>query len=314
VVALAAWARAAESEKITLAFDWPELLISEVTLDRKIETKGEGQAGIVRTRVSFRVMSEGHPEGQLVRFSRPQFEDLEATGGSAVELAARVQDLALVLPDFVASSDGQILRLEGLDDLRKELLDVATERLTGRGLDDAKRKALVNGFATGPRLHQAVLELWVPLVLVWANQEFLVGQVYRREAPLLLPLAGGMPAPGVILTAVRRHLPCNKDERSVKCVELEVKSALDPGDSARLLEEVRSRSAALAGGKAPPLEAVGFETRQLLVAEPRFLIPHRLELVRRGTQKLAGRTTESLDERQYVFVNHHTRRNPPDDS
>lgn len=293
----AAEERTRKPEVVALRFAWPEKLEAQVTY-RSTRTR-TGQPG--RSSVS-RYAQTARREGERYRIS---VHDVRLEGDLPIPPGASV-----TTEDFVAATEAMVQIVTGEGELAAIEGTEAVRALLAKTLEATQippehlERALAMGDAAMKAESQ---ESWNLAVGFWIGADLELGERYGLENEAELPLLPGTTAKYEVEFGVARKVPCTASEKTLRCVEVSLRSVPDPEVMPKITTALLTR---LAGPEAKiPADAIremAIENELLLVTEPATLVPHRLvwtkaiRMTAQGEGEEAS-TIEQLDRREYEY-------------
>ncbi len=281
----------ASAEVVSLEFGWPVGLTARVEATRVRERRSEEGTDSSRVDLSYRLTLAAHESDLLVRYDSIRFPQLNLApslglAGSAQLLSER---LALMAPSYVVGRDGQFRRLEDVAGLRLQV-EGLLNGLLGERLEEFPDSArrFIQSLLSEEMLTANALHEWNALVGTWIGAELEIGAVYELETEEQYPILPGRLVPTIHQFLLAGRVACFEGAVEAKCVELQVVTFPDPKVFADLIEGWMDRSGIIPQANMPSFEELEIENGATLIAEPRTLIPHSLELVK----SLEGRVRE----------------------
>ena len=181
----------------------------------------------------------------------------------ALDIARGVERVAPIL-----SRDGQVRRVEGLEELDRLLgADVERRHVSSA---DAARMVQLGHLA----MDQEVRELWSMLVGAWAGQSFQLGKTWTRTVRAAPSIDPSAEVDFMVTSVVARRVLCRRGERQARCVEARYTSDAHPGDIAAVLRR--------SGAPEEIVRDVTLGSEAVVVTDPQTLVPRSLVLTKRG--------------------------------
>lgn len=254
-LSMASYAQA--TENFRLRFAWPDGLVASVqTLRTHTRQVNDSEPTIYS--MSFRHTMQAQRTGKqhLISFSNFRLDEQEVSHPFPVAAQALAK---ASLPDLWISNEGAFIAVNDAPGFSAALQTVATSLET----DELRNrlKAALDDVLTEPRLTNVAATDWNWLVGTWADAG--TQEIFDLERAYYATIRATLNSPDrrVELDAalrLRRVLPCEREGRPRKCVEM--------------FALVRPDSAALAKADANVLR---HEVLLKLVTEPDTLIPHQ---------------------------------------
>ena len=220
-----------------------------------------------------------HRDGKLIRYTN--FSAPGVSGLSDVQ-QRMVQAASSIVPSYVVSDDGELVRIDQVRELRSSLVEWLHEAI-GEPLS-RDLEALMSQMLSEQALAGLANEQWNALVGTWAEAEVEVGAAYELEAEEPLPMLGNVLVPYRYELGASARVPCTPESQELDCVELILRSSPDPEALQPHLDAFVKRTidAMGAGDKAPPIsyKELSIENEIVVVTEPKTLIPHALTITR----------------------------------
>lgn len=237
-------------------FNWPVGLSATVNALYKSQNTEDGHpTSTVVAEARYELSVGEHPEGRLIRFGRPEVQGQgEGTGLMSVFEQ-------LFIPTFVVALNGDLLRLEDTDELRRKIAPV------GPGVE-ADTVTALRSRLTDERLRGTADGLWGTAVEIWKDIDLELGKVYETRARGLVPIPPHEAVEIVSTRSAVKRVPCTDDEPGEpRCVLFQMRQVPDAGQLRGIVRRTQPGVLYFDYGRS-------FE----LVTEPDGLIPHRLEV------------------------------------
>jgi hypothetical protein len=270
------------SDVVKLSFAWPEGMAAGVDLQRtRVRSRG-GSEDTSAVRVTYNLAVVAHPEGRLIRYT-----DFATPGLSGISESQQqiLQAVSSVVPSYVVSADGELLRVDRLAEVRERMLGWMREAVDTAAAGNLGE--LLSGMLSEEALFAVAAQEWNALVGAWIGAELEVGSAYEVEGDEPVPMLGNVSIPYRYELGASARVPCRPEETDPACVELILRSYPDPQQLQPHLEAFLQRLMEAAGvsGSLPRLSYKQFEIENeiVLIAEPATLIPHALTIVRSVT-------------------------------
>lgn len=268
-----------DSDLITLDFDWPVGMRADVDLVKMRIAGSERMADTSRIRVTYEMVVEDHPEGRLIHYSGFSAPGLAAPAGPEQRM---LRAASSIVPSYVVSDDGQLLRIDDLADLRADIMGWMGDEIGDR--DAGRFEALMDQLLTEEVLHSLAANEWGMLVSAWAGAELEIGAAYESYGEEPVPILGNAVVPYHYEFGLSGRVPCREGGSDRECVELILRSQPDPDELGPRLDAFlrQTLESAAGGSELPPISYDDFDVRNeiVLIAEPDGLIPHVLTATR----------------------------------
>jgi hypothetical protein len=281
-VARAQVADTTAADVVTLTFAWPEGMVAGVDLQRTRVRSRAGSQDTSAVHVTYNLAVLAHPDGKLIRYT--DFAAPGLAGMSEPQLQV-LQAVSSIVPSYVISAEGELLRIDQLAEVRERMLGwmrQAVDPAATGGLGE-----MLSGMLSEEALFAAAAQEWNALVGSWIGAELEVGSTYEIEGEEQVPLLGNVAVPYRHELGASGRVPCRAGETQARCVELILRSYPDPQKLQPHLEAFLQRLMEAAGvsGTLPPISYKQFEIENeiVVVAEPATLVPHELTIVRSVT-------------------------------
>jgi len=267
----------AAGEALSLQFRWPEGFQARVTLVHREERSGTPSGS---ARATHRLVTErsGGAIRVLVREAEAE--------GDVPDLEANIRIAEALVQ--VVTRDGAYLRTEGLDQALQVL-----------GTSDADSREVARAAL------ERIAELdWELTAGAWAGRTLEAGRPLARQFAGSMPLLPGVPVLLEVEQTLLGSTPCDEGA-AAECVELSWLGIPEKAARAAALRQLRGETDK--GERPFEMEDVAARIEARLVAEPRTLVPHRLDISEelRITVRQPGSDAVDLVERSedhYRFV------------
>ncbi|NIQ31975.1 MAG: hypothetical protein GTN89_16900, partial [Acidobacteria bacterium] len=207
-------------EVVAIRFDWPVGLRAEVTASRQRERETEGKTSGFSLTSQYRFETSEHDAGLLVSVT-----DFRISGFSAdpavTDFFANVQSkLSGIAPNYVVSRRGELLQLQGLDEI------VARSRaLLGPMLDSlrnlrAEAATFIQSMLSESYFMSQATEEWNAIAGLWLDADFEVGAVYVLEDEEPSPVLPDVSIPYYYEFSLIDYVPCHESAAPRSCVVL----------------------------------------------------------------------------------------------
>lgn len=275
-----------------LHFAWPDGMRAQVELHLTGERRTTGAPQRHDARTTFTLSTE-KKDGELW----VKREALGAWKGTLPDkLGSPADRLVDRIPVTRVSPEGTFLGIEGTDETREAF----GREVKRSSLDPAHRK-IFETMTSDAALRGVAVDFWNMSVGLWTQLELGPGDTHEMRNRTAVPQLGGGSL-DMVLTARWVGPAACADEKTPRCVELELTSAPDPEQVGQLV----GKALASAGGKGLVVEAFAVTQELRAVVEADTLRPHRLTLRRSNTMRIrapGGRVESGSEraERAYVF-------------
>jgi len=293
---------------VRLQFGWKAGTVADVETTRmRVRQTAEG-ADSTSVRATYTLRTLAHPDGLLIEYTDFRLPDFQPAGGPQTEFADElVERLAGILPSFVVSPEGEMLRLENVAQLRAQMDSLFAPVLAQLGDVPPELRALMQSLLGDEALTASAAQEWNLLVGTWVGGALEPGAVYGYEAEEPVPLIPGASVPMEYEFALTERTPCTEDTKATDCVVLEMYSAPDPEAMRKLLEEFLRRLAPETLPGAIAFEELDILNTIVVILDPRTLLPHYLytEKAVEGTIRGPGGEVQQIsqvDERTSTFT------------
>lgn len=301
LVALPSWAE----NGVLLKFDWPTELHAQVQSSKTRTRQADGQPQKGSTMGSTFVMHAVR-DGQQYRIGFDQLKiDTRQLGPLPAEQLALLNAVSrAALPSFRVSSQGDFVALDQPEAFQQALRTALTGLLPA-GPNQTSSLAMLDKLLSVEVLSAMSRGEWDWLVGTWSGGERALdlGEDYVAQTEASMPLTNQVIAFQTRFTVTRR-LACERQGRSLGCVELKATTRPDP---AALKQAVTTFVAQLAPEAAAQMEksllALEMDTTVELVTEADTLVPHRFTLRKTiSMPAAAGQTGGTLQVEETVQV------------
>jgi hypothetical protein len=290
-------------ETVALAFGWPSGLHAKVTFSARTTRTVNGRSDDLNLTGRYDFVTSAADDGLLIRFDNVE-TDVENAGSGPQAMVKKYMARATSMPpSYVVSPDGEFMRVEGLETFRDQILE---------GLDDAfaelpaaAREQLIQAITavvSREQLEASMASEWGSYVGTWIGAELDQGDLYELSFDQPVPAFGNMEVPMRSTFLFKGRVACTGAEQARRCVELEMRTVIDPEGLAAAVEALMAR---LPGGrKAPRIQDMQQETVVRLISEPETLLPHLMESSTRTvtTMAVGGETQAASRTEQKRFV------------
>lgn len=264
-------------DTVRLAFGWTPGLHGEVQLTRvRINGSGPARADTSTLRTTYSLAVSKVEDGLRVEvgdFKVPAIPESDET-------AAAIALISSFSPSYVLSPGGDLLRLDGTEELATRVRSMLDSMLTKLELPAAKQA--LNGMVSEETLSAQLSEEWTALIGVWLGAELEVGSLYELEAEEALPLPGNPVVPFKFEFGVIDRVPCDREDQATSCVKLVMRSFPDPEVMKQFLRDLGNSMLA----DSPEVPEMVFHdlsvfSESVLVTSPKTLIPRTLSITKR---------------------------------
>jgi hypothetical protein len=293
-------------EVVVTAFGWPVGTEASVDTYQRMVRAGDGSDSDIVIEGSYDFAVAAHDEGVLVRhgnFSTTNFSSVPELPPEN-PLSVLYSRLGSVTPNYVVSPSGELIRVEGVEEMRdrmREALQPLVDSLPEQG---AALNGMIQQLTSGDYLFNQLSEQWNLMVGFWIDAELELGAVYEFEDQAPSPLIPTELIPFVFQFSAAERVPCSDVHAPDSCVRFEFRSVPDPDIVAELIKGWLEQLGAVGADAA--IDSLEQENTVSLIAEAGTLLPHRWEMSRSFsmTGKEDGDPTEATrsDKSVYVFT------------
>ncbi len=292
VVSLPTWA----ADPVRLQFDWPAELLAQVESSKTRSLRAGGHPVLSNT-LSYTYQMHAVREGEQYRidFDQLQLDEQQLDALPAEQRPMLNAVTRAALPGFRVSRQGDFVALEQPEAFQQALRNTLTG-LVAAGPNQAASLAMLDKLLGVEVLSALSRGGWDWLVGSWAGgeQALELREDYIAKTQAAMPLTNQLIAFETRFSLTRR-LPCERQGRTLDCVELKATTRPDP---AALKQAVSAFVAQLAPEVAAQaeksLQALELETTLELVTEADTLVPHRFRLRKATTLPTADGSTSSI--------------------
>lgn len=291
-------AAATAAEPVAFTFAWPAGLSADVRFSAK-------QARVMGKRQSSQIIDGTYTmqtaaveDGLQVKFGAFDIKMPAADNPVSTAVQHFMGTLGATIPNFVASSDAKLVRLDGITELRRNAIadfDALSDKLSPDG-----RKRLdkvMNGLLSNARLKGSIESYWQRDVGAWHGKVFTPGtfEVSTREQPVKM-LQDAM-FPMKESTGLVDMRPCSDGMAMDSCAMLEVKTDLRSGD---LSPEAAEKLRGFLRNAPADVKFKSLRIRTLLsvLTEPKTLLPHSIKTSREMVVVLVSGDGSEINSKQ----------------
>jgi hypothetical protein len=292
-------------ETVALTFDWPSGLHGKVTFSARTMRTVNGRTEDLNMTGRYDLVTSAAPDGLLIQFDNVETEVENAGSGPQAMVKAYMAKATSMPPSYVVSPGGEFVRIEGLETFRSHILE---------GIDDAfaefpaaAREQVIQtlgAVVTKEQLEFSLASDWNSYVGTWIGAELDEGDLYELTFNQPIPAFGNMEVPMRSTFLFKQRVPCNGTESAKRCVELEMRTFVDPEGLTAAVEAFLARLPA--GHEGPRIQDLQQETVVRLISEPDTLLPYLMESWRRtGTTVAVGDESQAasrIEEKRFVFT------------
>jgi hypothetical protein len=294
---------------VALRFDWKPGTTARVEASQvRVSVVGQ-KADTVRTTSRYTMRVEPHPEGRLIRFSDHQFSP-RPPGVRAMSEALQ-QITSGAVPAYVVSGGGDFLRVDDIRRARAQM-DTLVSTLVGEARDSvpAPLRPMLDSFTSAEVLTSRASQDWSLMVGAWIGGVLEAGRKYSGAGEEPNPLEPGTTIRMRYTFGLKGRVPCREGGVRNGCVALEVLSEPDPATYQAFMRRFVGRLGLPAAELAEveeQLKGAGIQNSIVLVMDPRTMLPHRLENLRRARLVALGENggvvpTTHTDLRVYAWT------------
>lgn len=303
--------RRAAKERIELFFDWPGQAESKFFFNSKRTKRGVTTEIKMSGATRMKALSEDEllVSTQVTDFQQTSSEKNEAKNNYMQNL---MQKLTSQIPDYVVSSEGELVRIANLPAYYARIEEGIVEGLPGDTEESRQRaKQLVKNFLSEEALAQMLQEEWNNHVGNWMGSSYATGETYTYAGQYQAAALGETLFPMTITQRLLGRVPCHQQDKEKSCVKLEQKSQVsDPSFTKAMHEMVIRTIKSVAGDKADEVnlsvDRAGFVKTVTLVTDPETLLPYELRISKNTTvavtEKGRTETAEDFDESTSTYV------------
>lgn len=295
----------AAPDTASLRFGWPVGMRAHIELERvRVRTAG-ATPDTNAILVTYDLEVHDHPDGRQIRYLNFASPGLDAPADDQRRL---MQMVSSIVPGYVVSDSGELLRVDQLSEVRAAMLGwvrTALDTLPPGGLE-----TLLGEMLSEDVLFALAAQEWNALVGTWIGAELEVGAAYELEAEEPIPMLGNVMVPYRYELGVSARVPCTPGASETGCVELILRSHPDPEAIQPHLTAFVQRmlDAAGPGVTIPPIayRQLEIETEIVVVSEPATLTPHALTITRMvdATMEIEGvaQTARDAQVARYAYT------------
>ncbi len=284
-IALSGLADSADAQqkviRVDFTFNWPAGLQARVVF-RANRTQRSGKKEISRTVTGhYDLSTVAVDEGLKVQFRNFQIDpDNKTNTAGTTQVQQFMANIGAGLPDFVVDSQGRLIRLEGVTDLRRRTFEGFEE--LSKALEPALKKRLLkalNGLISDSRLKSTIQQFWQRDVSAWHGRSEPPGTVHRQDGTNSLPHIDGTAAPTRTIISFVDMRPCNENSTQKTCAYLTLESLMAVKD---LNEEQQTKLRAAIPNAPTGLEfhAMRITNKFTLLTDPATLLPYQVTTFR----------------------------------
>jgi hypothetical protein len=292
-------------ETVALTFGWPSGLRGQVAFSARTTRTVNGQSDDLSITGRYDFVTSASANGLLIRFDSVATDVANAGSGPQAMVKKFMARATSMPPSYVVSRGGEFLRIEGLEPFRDSLLAGMEEGFAE--LPAEARAQLMQAMAallTREQLEASLASDWNIAVGTWIGAELDEGDLYELTFTEPIPAFGDMEMPMRSSFMFRQRVACNAGESAKRCVELEMRTFIDPEGLTAAVQAFIARLPA--GQEAPHIQDVQQETVVRLISEPETLLPHLMETSTRSITTVAvGDETQAssrIEERRFVYT------------
>lgn len=265
------------SETVNLSFAWPDDLRAKVTLRTNKSRAMDGRSEEIILSGSYELGTSRVSDGLLVSVDNVEFriEGIDNPDPKQVRMQETLLRAVSTPPSYVINTVGRFVRLDGMDLFRKGLLDGLKATLAD--FPEAARQnasRILTSTLSEQGLTQQVISGWNRDVGGWQSATLTQGGYYRTDFTASFPVLANVDVPMVTTFRFLGRVPCKPGKKALECVELELKTFINPETFAAAIETFAKK---FESGKAPVVESLELDTTVRLITEPDTLLPHRME-------------------------------------
>ena len=267
-------------EGMTLKFDWSTVGSADVTAKRErttLRTDVEGPR-VRKSEASWtwNVAADGGASAVNVADYARVITEQGSAPEQMVDFSPAMDVLAEAAPSMRIGADGSVLAITDGERIRTDL-DAAMDGI--EGLEDGAR-ARLGALASDDGLFGLSQNLW-NVIGQWDGVELVQGETVRAELPTPIPQLGGAVLTMVLETTWTKRAPCGEHTRDLACIQVDMKSFIDPEELGALLEQLMGNLADGQGSpQRPKVLDIGLDTNVTLVTTPGTLVPRRAGMKR----------------------------------
>lgn len=295
---------AAAKEAVALAFGWPSDLRGQVTFSARTTQTVNGRSEAISMSGRYEVTTADAADGLLIRFDNVETEVENSAAGPQAMVKKYLAKAASTPPSYVVAGDGRFVRIEGLEAFRGSVLGGIDDAFAEFPAEVRRQVAQVVGrIFTREQLEASIVSEWNMYVGAWIDAELDQGDVYEITYREPIPALGNMAVPMRAQFMFRERAACHARDEARRCVELEMRTFVDPEGLGAALEALLGQLPE--GGDAARVEDMRQEMVVRLITEPSTLLPHLMESSKRTVSTVSlgaeRRVSSQVEERRFVY-------------
>jgi hypothetical protein len=302
---LSSAAPAGAKETVALTFGWPSGLHGEVTFSARTTRTVNGRSEDLDMAGRYKFVTSPAADGLLIQFDHVETEIADVGSGPQAMVKAYLAKATSTPPSYVVSSGGEFLRVEGIEAFRDGIFEGMEAAFAE--FPAATREQVIQTIASvvsREQLEAGLASDWNSHVGTWIGAEMDQGDLYELTSSQAIPAFGNMEVPMRSTFLFKQRVSCNGGESTKRCVELEMRTFVDPEGLTAAVEAFMARLPA--GHEPPRIQDLQQETIVRLISEPDTLLPHLMESSRRTTTTVAvGDETQAsshIEEKRFVYT------------
>ena len=264
------------NRKADLVFSWPDGFKAEVIYTRKRTKEVSSLKKEQSLRGSYKLFASQHPQGLLISFTDLEIdlEGAETAQGTQALLQHFITKASSVMPNYVVNDRGELIRIEGLEELQKIIL-ADMEQITAEYPQRVKKQlsGIVNKVISKEQLQANISTQWNRVVGQWAGRSFEMSEAYETKYTSPIPMLDNLEVPMKATYRYIGQVPCNDQDNMTLCVELEMKSYTDSERLRKAIEQFVKEQ----GDSSVNINSLSIDYTVRLITEPQTLIPHRMK-------------------------------------
>jgi hypothetical protein len=294
---------APSGDVVATSFAWPVGTEGAVTTYQRMLRAGDGTDSDIVVEGSYDFRVEAHDQGILVRHTNFVTTNFASVPALAPDnpLSLLYTRLGSITPNYVVSERGELLRVEGVEEMRDGMREVLGPLLDSLPDQAAEVEGMFQQVTSAEYLFGQLVEQWNLMVAFWIEAELEVGAVYEFEDQAPSPLFPQQLIPFHYEFAAAERVPCEPSTADNACIRFEFRSVPDPQTVADMVAALMKQLGAI--GDDSQIEDLQQENLVSLIADPTNLLPYRWEMsqLMRLTGSENGARTEVTRSTEYRY-------------